>query len=115
MESWLPAEPGWFGAQWWAHLIDDAEIIRWDAFPSGHVAVALVTLVIALRYQRKAGIAYLPFVAGLCVATMYLGYHFATDVVVGFVVATLTFLVFEPAIRWWESIWLPRPAATKPT
>lgn len=112
MKTWLPVEPGWFGAQWWAHVIDDAEIIRWDAFPSGHVAVALVTLVLALRYQRWLGLAYLPFVAGLCVATMYLGYHYATDVLVGFVVAVLTFAVFEPAIRWWERVWAQQEATT---
>ncbi|MBE7491436.1 MAG: phosphatase PAP2 family protein [Planctomycetes bacterium] len=111
MQAWLPAEPGWFGAQWWAHVINDAEIIRWDAFPSGHVAVALVTLVLALRYHRRAGLVYLPFVAGLVVATVFLGYHYATDVVFGFVFAAFTFVVLEPAIRWWESAWYSRPTS----
>ena len=114
MQAWLPEPESWFAARWWAHVIDSAEIIRWDAFPSGHVAVALVTLVIALRYQRVIGLIYLPFVSGLVVATVYLGYHYATDVVAGFAIAGLTFVVFEPAIRWWESLW-ERPGATTPT
>lgn len=113
MAAWLPEQPGWFAAQWWAHVINDAEIIRWDAFPSGHVAVALVSLVVALRYHRRVGLVYLPFVAGLVVATMYLGYHYATDVLFGFAAAAFTFVVIEPAIRWWEGIW--KPAPTTPT
>lgn len=109
--AWLPAEPGWFAAEWWAVVLNDAEIIRWDAFPSGHVAVALVALVLSMRYHRRIGLAYLPFVAGLTVATVYLGYHYAFDVVVGIALAAFAFLVLEPAIRWWESIWTP----TSPT
>lgn len=113
--AWLPMQAGWFGADWWARVINDAEIIRWDAFPSGHVAVALVTLVIALRYHWRAGALYLPFVAGLVVATMYLGYHYATDVLLGFAIAVFTFLVIEPAIRWWESIWGRNPTSPNAT
>lgn len=116
MAAWLPEQPGWFGAQWWAHTINDAEIIRWDAFPSGHVAVALVTLVAALRYHRRTGLVYLPFVAGLVVATVYLGYHYATDVVAGFACAAFTFVVLEPGVRWWESAWARKRATpTSPT
>lgn len=108
--AWLPQQPGWFGAQWWATVLNNAEVIRWDAFPSGHVAVALVALVVALRYHRRVGLVYLPFVAGLVVATMYLGYHYASDVIAAFVLAGFTFVALEPAIRWWESIWqAPHP------
>lgn len=116
MVAWLPDQPGWFGAQWWAHTINDAEIIRWDAFPSGHVAVALLTAVVALRYHRRTGLVYLPFVVGLVVATMYLGYHYATDVVAGIACTAFTFVALEPGIRWWESLWTPgRAVTTSPT
>ena len=32
--------------------LDDAEVIRWDAFPSGHVAIETVACVLALKYHR---------------------------------------------------------------
>lgn len=103
------ADSGWFAATWWQGVLDKAEIIRWDAFPSGHVTIAIVSLVLALRYHRKIGLAYLPFVLGLMVATVFLGYHYVTDVVVGVILAGGTFLVIEPIVRWWESIWkLPK-------
>jgi membrane-associated phospholipid phosphatase len=103
--SWLPAGGTLPGGEWWQRLLNDAEVIRWDAFPSGHVAIALVALVMALRHHRKVGLVYLPFVVGLCFATVFLGYHYVTDVLFGFVFAAFGLLVIEPAVKWWESIW----------
>lgn len=103
-DAWA-AEGGWFATPWWQQVLDNAEIIRWDAFPSGHVAIAVVALVLALRYHRKVGLVYLPFVAGLLVATVFLGYHYVTDVVAGLVFAGVAFAVIEPTVRWWEDIW----------
>ena len=105
MAAWHPEQPGWFATPWWQVVIDDAEVIRWDAFPSGHVAIALVALVLALRHHRKVGLFYAPFVAGLVVATVYFGYHYVTDVLAGFLFAAFAFVVIEPAAKWWESIW----------
>ena len=80
-------------------------MIRWDAFPSGHVALATGALVLALRYHRKTGLGYLPFVIGLPLATVFFGYHYLTDVLIGFGFVLATFLILEPTVRWWESIW----------
>jgi membrane-associated phospholipid phosphatase len=107
-EAWLTEDGMLFGGEWWQHLLNDAEVIRWDAFPSGHVAIATVALVLALRYHRKVGLVYLPFVAGLCFATIFLGYHYATDVLFGLVFAAFGLVVIEPAVKWWESVWESR-------
>jgi membrane-associated phospholipid phosphatase len=106
-EAWLPEEPGWFGAEWWQRTLDAAEIIRWDAFPSGHTACAVVALVLAARYTRKVAIIYAPFVVGLIVATVALGYHYVTDVIAGLIAAVIAFAVVEPLVRWWEKGRLP--------
>jgi membrane-associated phospholipid phosphatase len=103
--AWLPAEPLWLGAEWWQHVLNDAEVIRWDAFPSGHVAISVVALVLALRHHRKTGLVYLPFVLGLCFGTVFLGYHYLTDVLFGFLFAAFAFFALEPAAKWWESVW----------
>jgi membrane-associated phospholipid phosphatase len=103
--AWLPEKPGWFGAEWWQKLLNNAEVIRWDAFPSGHVAIATVALVLALKYHRKVGLVYLPFVLGLPLATVFLGYHYLTDVAAGYLFAAFAFIAVEPAAKWWESIW----------
>jgi membrane-associated phospholipid phosphatase len=108
--AWVIAEPGWFGAQWWQHVLDEAEAIRWDAFPSGHVAVALIALIIAARQTPKVAWVYAPFTLGLIVATVFFGYHYLTDVLAGFVFAALGALVVWPLVDWWDSV---RPPAGK--
>jgi membrane-associated phospholipid phosphatase len=107
-EAWLPEQPGWFAAEWFQRQLDAAEVIRWDAFPSGHTACAVVALVLAFRYTRTVAIVYAPFVVGLIVATVFLGYHYVTDVVAGLLVAVFAFIAIEPAVRWWEKGRLPR-------
>ena len=86
-------------------MLNDAEVIRWDAFPSGHVAIATVALVVALKYHRKTGLGYLPFVTLLPLATVFLGYHYLMDVAFGLLFAAFAFFAIEPAAKWWESIW----------
>ncbi|MCA8914975.1 MAG: phosphatase PAP2 family protein [Planctomycetes bacterium] len=104
-KAWLPEQAGWFGAPWWQNMLNDAEVIRWDAFPSGHVAIATVALVVALKYHRKTGLGYLPFVTLLPLATVFLGYHYLMDVAFGLLFAAFAFFAIEPAAKWWESIW----------
>jgi membrane-associated phospholipid phosphatase len=101
-EAWLIEEPGWFAARWWQLVLDEAEIIRWDAFPSGHVAVALVALLLAWRHSRRLSIAYAPLFIGLVWATVFFGYHYATDVIAGVVFAAAGVLVILPLVKWWD-------------
>lgn len=101
-QSWVTAEPGWFWAREMSVWVDSVESIRWDAFPSGHAATSITCLIVAFMLHRKVGWVYLPFVIGLTVATVFLGYHYGIDVLVGFVCVILTFAFALPTIRWWE-------------
>ena len=67
-------------------------IYRWfelpgGAFPSSHVAVAVIVLVYALKYARGWAGLYLPACLGVLPATVYCSYHYAVDVIAGGVVA----------------------------
>ncbi len=73
------------------------ENTKTDAFPSGHTAVALLTLFYARRFRERAFTAVLvPAVAGLVVSTVYLRYHYVIDVIAG---AALTGLTIPLASR----------------
>lgn len=100
--QWLPQERGWLWANELSDWVDRAETIRWDAFPSGHVATSITCMIVALMLHRKVGLAYLPFVVGLTIATILLGYHYGTDVLAGFMCVIVTFAICLPAICWWE-------------
>ncbi len=61
-----------------------------DAFPSGHTAVTLVVLYLAYRFQKPLYNIFLPVVLALLVATVYLRYHYAVDVIGGVLLAVFT-------------------------
>jgi membrane-associated phospholipid phosphatase len=102
IEAWAPAPGSWLGAEGIYRAINTAETFRWNAFPSGHVAVGMVSLFMALRYRRKLGIAMIVPVILLCCATVYMGYHYAIDVLAGTGCAILSVLVLPRFARWWE-------------
>ncbi|MBX3459759.1 MAG: phosphatase PAP2 family protein [Planctomycetes bacterium] len=101
-DAWKIDHTGWFAARWWQTVLDEAEMIRWDAFPSGHVAVSVIALALAVRYSPRVAWVYAPFTAGLTVATIYFGYHYVTDVIAGFLFAAFGTLVVWPAVKWWD-------------
>jgi len=59
--------------------------LRGGAFPSSHVAVAIVILFFMWKYLPRIGKRYfLPAVIALSLATVYGQYHYITDVLAGF-------------------------------
>lgn len=57
------------------------------AFPSSHVAAAVVAAICALRYWRPLGLALAPFTIGLVLSVVYGQFHYAVDALAGLVVA----------------------------
>ena len=57
------------------------------AFPSSHVAAAVVAAACALRYWRRLGLVLTPFTIGLVLSVVYGQFHYAVDAVAGLIVA----------------------------
>jgi membrane-associated phospholipid phosphatase len=71
-------------AQW---LLDRGD--SWGAaFPSSHVAAAVVAAVCALRYWRALGLVLAPLTLGLVLSVVYGQFHYAVDAVAGLFVAS---------------------------
>lgn len=67
------------------------ENTKTDAFPSGHTAIALMSLFYAAKFRERALAAVLvPAVTGLIVSTVYLRYHYVIDVIAGVALTCLT-------------------------
>jgi membrane-associated phospholipid phosphatase len=64
-------------------FIDVAERTRTDAFPSGHTAVALVSLYLAWQVSDHVFASLLPIVMCIVFSTVYLHYHYVVDIVAG--------------------------------
>lgn len=60
------------------------ENTKTDAFPSGHTAIALMTLYYSWKFREKTLTALLiPTVSLLILSTVYLRYHYVIDVIAG--------------------------------
>src|SRR2546428_375213 len=57
------------------------------AFPSSHVAAAVVATLCALRYWRRLGLVLTPLCVGLIAAVVYGQFHYAVDALAGLIVA----------------------------
>jgi membrane-associated phospholipid phosphatase len=80
-------------AQW---LLDRGD--SWGAaFPSSHVAAAVVATGMALRYSRTLGMLLLPFTAGLILAVVYGQFHYAVDALAGLVLAAVMLGIMQTA------------------
>jgi len=66
------------------------------AFPSSHVGLALILSYVSIKYQKKLTLFFvgLPFVIGICFATVYLKAHYAVDVL-GALIAVPLFIVIS--------------------
>jgi membrane-associated phospholipid phosphatase len=60
-----------------------------DVFPSGHTMMALVAVSLAYRYRLKVRSAMLILGVLLIIATVYLRYHYAVDLIAGALLAVL--------------------------
>ncbi len=84
-------------------VLNGLEHNKTDAFPSGHTAVALMTLYYAWKKKETAlSAVLLPVVTGLIISTVYLRYHYGVDVLAGIALTALT-IYLAPKMSAWLS------------
>lgn len=89
-------------------FLNGLEKNKTDAFPSGHTAVALITLFFARRSEEKMLSRLLfPLVSTLIVATVYLRYHYVIDVVAGVLLAGFTIVLAPAAYKAFSASGIP--------
>jgi membrane-associated phospholipid phosphatase len=71
------------------------------AFPSLHAAVSLLVLVYAWRFARPLCFVLLPFVIGLWASTIYLRHHYFVDLVAGWALCPVAYLLAPRLDAWW--------------
>jgi membrane-associated phospholipid phosphatase len=70
-------------------LVEDAQKSEFPiaAFPSSHVGIATIIMMLARRMSGKLTLTFLPFYIILCLSTVYIGAHYAVDVIGGWITA----------------------------
>jgi len=73
--------------------------IKGGAFPSSHVAGAIVWALCALKYNRKLGILLSPIAIGIAFSRVYMGLHHAVDPIAGILWGILCYIIGLKIIR----------------
>ena len=81
------------------HFLDALEGIKRDAFPSGHVSAALISVYYMFRFTPRLAWCALPAVSLMILATLYLRYHYAADILAGGMLAALCVLLAPRLLR----------------
>ena len=77
-------------------MLDRAEGITRDCFPSGHTELTLLVLFYAYKLHRRSFWFFLPFGIGIILSTVYLRYHYVIDLVAGSLLAVVVVVVAKP-------------------
>lgn len=72
---------------------------RGGAFPSTHVSISTIAMLLALRYSRRLAFLILPIYIGICLGTVYGRFHYISDVLAGIALAVLLVLALRLAER----------------
>lgn len=91
------AAPGWSDGFWY-HVLDlthEAGERPTAAFPSSHVGITTVVMLLALRTRsRSLVLTILPFYLLMCFSTVYILAHYAIDAIAGLVTGILFYYLF---------------------
>ncbi len=92
------AAPGWSDGFWY-HMLDithDAGERPTAAFPSSHVGVTTVIMLLALHTRSKVlTFSMLPFYLLMCFSTVYIYAHYAIDAIAGLLTGILVYGVLK--------------------
>jgi len=80
-------------------MLDRAEGITRDCFPSGHTELTLLVLFYARKFSRRVFWWLLPLGTGVIVSTVYLRYHYVIDVVAGALLTMAIVMIANPLYR----------------
>lgn len=65
------------------------------AFPSSHVGIAVIVLILLFKYQKKYFMLFLPLTLMLSLATVYIKAHYFIDVIGGLISAPIIFYIVD--------------------
>ncbi|PID58980.1 MAG: hypothetical protein CR986_07185 [Ignavibacteriae bacterium] len=78
------------------------EAVQRDVFPSGHTQMTLIIMYLSVKLNSRNKIFFLIDGSLLIFATVYLRYHYVTDLIGGMVFMILTMVLGKFIFNWWR-------------
>ena len=96
-EVWYQKFQGYFITDFMKHIFNNMNI-GGAAFPSSHVAVSFISILLNFRYNRILAWVYLPLTIMLYLSTVFIYAHYFVDVIAGIITGSILYLVIPPVI-----------------
>jgi membrane-associated phospholipid phosphatase len=84
--------------------IDPAAVVQRDAFPSGHTMITLIVMYLSVKLKSRTKYFFIPVGALLIFATVYLWYHYVTDLIGGLLFMIFSMWSGKYIFNWWRRI-----------
>ena len=81
--------------------VNPASIVQRDAFPSGHTQMTLLVMFLSVKFNSRTKYFLIPNGILLIFATVYLRYHYVTDLIGGLIFMLLTLWSGKYIYNWW--------------
>lgn len=88
----------------WPYHVDADQFIRWSSFPSDHAALFSALAMGLFFRSKRAGVAVFAYVVAVTFfPRIYMGYHWPSDILAGFVLGILVaYVALIPTVRSWS-------------
>jgi membrane-associated phospholipid phosphatase len=83
------------------NYIISAGRVGYDCFPSLHIGISLLVCFYLRDYRRKLFLPALTYVILMCLAVLYLRYHYLIDVIAAFAYAPAAYFLNDFILRHW--------------
>ena len=88
----------------WPYHVDADQFIRWSSFPSDHAALFSALAMGLFFRSKRAGIAVFAYIVAVTFfPRIYMGYHWPSDILAGFVLGILVaYVALIPTVKRWS-------------
>jgi undecaprenyl-diphosphatase len=88
----------------WPYHVDADQFIRWSSFPSDHAALFSALAMGLFFRSKRAGIAVFAYIVAVTFfPRIYMGYHWPSDILAGFVLGILVaYVALIPNVKRWS-------------
>lgn len=92
-----------FGESIPTHVPNPVDLVQRDVFPSGHTQLSLVVVYLGFHFRTRSRWLLMSLASLLIIATVYLRYHYAVDVLAGALFFLFTIWSGRHLEQWWNN------------
>lgn len=83
-------------------ILNPAEVVQRDVFPSGHTMITLIIIYLSIKLKSRSRYFLVPIGILLIFSTVYLWYHYVIDLIAGALLMAFSVWSGKYVFNWWQ-------------